>query len=90
MHIRTCFRAWHITLLKPCVFQVRDMMQAFGALRTCDLVLDRATGTSKGYVFCEYMEALHTEIALQGLAAITINGAGDVFCREGGRGLGRD
>lgn len=45
--------------------QVRELLQAFGGLKSYNLVTDRDTGVSKGYAFCEYTDPAVTEIALQ-------------------------
>ena len=45
--------------------QVRELLQAFGPLKSYNLVSDRDTGVSKGYAFCEYTDPNVTEVALQ-------------------------
>jgi len=54
--------------------QVRELLQAFGPLKSYNLVTDRDTGASKGYAFCEYANPDMTEVALQGLSSINIMG----------------
>ena len=46
----------------------------FGALRAFNLVVDRDTGISKGYGFCEYQDPSITDTAIQGLSAISVGG----------------
>jgi len=40
---------------------------SFGPLKAFNLVKDSATGLSKGYAFCEYLDVTVTDIACQGL-----------------------
>ena len=44
---------------------MRELLQAFGPLKSYNLVSDRDTGVSKGYAFCEYTDPNVTEVALQ-------------------------
>lgn len=44
---------------------MRELLQAFGPLKSYNLVTDRETGASKGYAFCEYANPDMTEVALQ-------------------------
>ncbi|CAM4773999.1 unnamed protein product [Rotaria magnacalcarata] len=46
---------------------VKELLMSFGPLKAFNLVKDAATGLSKGYAFCEYVEANVTEAAIQGL-----------------------
>ncbi|CAF1251196.1 unnamed protein product [Rotaria sordida] len=47
--------------------QVKELLMSFGPLKAFNLVKDAATGLSKGYAFCEYVDASVTEAAIQGL-----------------------
>ncbi|GAB4814250.1 hypothetical protein N2152v2_001296 [Parachlorella kessleri] len=47
--------------------QCRELLGAFGAIKSFDLVKDRETGHSKGYGFCVYEDPRVTDIACQGL-----------------------
>ncbi|CAN7996818.1 unnamed protein product [Ixodes hexagonus] len=47
--------------------QVRELLMSFGQLRAFNLVKDSATGLSKGYAFCEYVEVTTTDQAIMGL-----------------------
>lgn len=39
-----------------CVCQVKELLTSFGPLKAFNLVKDSATGLSKGYAFCEYVD----------------------------------
>jgi len=47
--------------------QVRELLTMFGELRSFNLVKDSAAGLSKGYAFCEFVDAGITDIAIAGL-----------------------
>jgi len=47
------------------VVQVKELLQAFGPLKSYNLVVDRETGVSKGYAFCEYTDPAMIDVALQ-------------------------
>lgn len=47
--------------------QVKELMMSFGQLRAFNLVKDSATGLSKGYAFCEYVDISQTDPAIAGL-----------------------
>jgi len=47
--------------------QVKELLMSFGQLRGFNLVKDSATGLSKGFAFCEYVDTSLTEQAIQGL-----------------------
>ncbi|XP_064456615.1 splicing factor U2AF 50 kDa subunit-like isoform X1 [Ornithodoros turicata] len=47
--------------------QVKELLMSFGQLRAFNLVKDSATGLSKGYAFCEYVEVTTTDQAILGL-----------------------
>ncbi|CAF3066464.1 unnamed protein product [Rotaria sp. Silwood2] len=47
--------------------QVKELLMSFGPLKAFNLVKDAATGLSKGYAFCEYVESNVTDAAIQGL-----------------------
>lgn len=44
-----------VTLRSP-VSQVKELLTSFGPLKAFNLVKDSATGLSKGYAFCEYVD----------------------------------
>lgn len=47
--------------------QVKELLLSFGPLRAFNLVKDSATGLSKGYAFCEYLDPSITDQACAGL-----------------------
>lgn len=47
--------------------QVKELLMSFGQLRAFNLVKDAATGLSKGFSFCEYVDTSLTDQAIQGL-----------------------
>lgn len=47
--------------------QVKELLSSFGELRAFNLVKDSATGLSKGYAFCEYVDLLLTDVAIAGM-----------------------
>jgi splicing factor U2AF subunit len=46
---------------------VKELLTSFGQLRAFNLVKDSATGLSKGYAFCEYVDVTITDQAIAGL-----------------------
>ncbi|CAM9332566.1 unnamed protein product [Ectocarpus fasciculatus] len=52
--------------------QVRELLSAFGPLKSFHLVRDPGSPTSKGYGFCEYLNAGVTAIACEGLHGMTL------------------
>eukprot|EP00887_Chlorella_sp_A99_P000027 scaffold16.g27.t1 len=44
--------------------QVKEMLMPFGPLKAFNLVMDRATGNSKGYAFCEYSDIGVTDMVI--------------------------
>lgn len=48
-----------------CVLQVKELLTSFGPLKAFNLVKDSATGLSKGYAFCEYVDVnLNDQVSL--------------------------
>lgn len=52
---------WDLRSLESCVilcfvWQVKELLTSFGPLKAFNLVKDSATGLSKGYAFCEYVD----------------------------------
>ncbi|XP_067938239.1 splicing factor U2AF 50 kDa subunit-like isoform X2 [Watersipora subatra] len=47
--------------------QVKELLVSFGPLKSFNLVKDSATGLSKGYAFCEYVDNSVTDQACEGL-----------------------
>jgi len=52
--------------------QVRELLQAFGALKAFHLVREPGSNTSKGYGFCEYVDQSVTQKACEGLNGMTL------------------
>ncbi|CAN0102742.1 unnamed protein product [Hapterophycus canaliculatus] len=52
--------------------QVRELLSAFGPLKSFHLVRDPGSPTSKGYGFCEYLNAGVTALACEGLHGMTL------------------
>jgi splicing factor U2AF subunit len=52
--------------------QVRELLEAFGALKAFHLLRDPATRLSKGYGYCEYVDPAATPIAVEGLHNLPI------------------
>jgi len=53
---------------------VIDILKSFGPLKAFNLVKDKATGISRGYAFCEYMDPNVTDTVCQGLNNLEIGG----------------
>lgn len=53
-----------------CVLQVKELLTSFGPLKAFNLVKDSATGLSKGYAFCEYVDVnLNDQITMENQVA---------------------
>nr|AFK48456.1 unknown [Lotus japonicus] len=52
--------------------QIRELLQAFGPLRSFDLVRDKETGNSKGYGFCIYQDPAVTDMACASLNGLKV------------------
>lgn len=52
--------------------QVKELLSAFGTLKSFHLVRDPGSATSKGYGFCEYLDLLTTQNAIEGLNNLPI------------------
>jgi splicing factor U2AF subunit len=46
---------------------VKELLTSFGPLKAFNLVKDAVTAVSRGYAFCEYLDPLITDPAIQGL-----------------------
>jgi splicing factor U2AF subunit len=51
---------------------VKELLSAFGPLKSFHLVRDTGSMTSKGYGFCEYLDSYTTNAAIAGLNGMTI------------------
>eukprot|EP00890_Picochlorum_soloecismus_P002382 jgi/Picsp_1/3144/NSC_05984-R1_splicing factor u2af large subunit len=52
----------------PCEWsedQVKELLKPFGPLKAFILIMDRSTGNSKGYAFCEYLEPSITDVVIR-------------------------
>ncbi|KAK9901213.1 hypothetical protein WJX75_000532 [Coccomyxa subellipsoidea] len=47
--------------------QVKELLLPFGSLKAFNLVMDKNTGNSKGYAFCEYQDIGLTDYVIQNL-----------------------
>merc|ERR1712004_111875 len=52
--------------------QVKELLTSFGPLKAFNLVKDSATGLSKGYAFCEYVDPGITDQACAGLNSMQL------------------
>lgn len=52
--------------------QVMELLKAFGDLKSFNLIKDSATGISKGFAFCEYVDQEVSDVACQGLNGMEI------------------
>ena len=53
-YVQLCFMMTVVP--SSCVYQVKELLTSFGPLKAFNLVKDSATGLSKGYAFCEYVD----------------------------------
>jgi len=47
--------------------QLKDLFEAFGSVQSCNLVVDQATGLSKGFGFVEMPKAGEAKAAMKNL-----------------------
>jgi RNA recognition motif-containing protein len=47
--------------------ELRTLFEAFGAVQSCDLVLDKKTGASKGFAFIEMPRPGEAKVAVKSL-----------------------
>lgn len=60
----------------PCEWpedQVKAELAQFGKLKAFNLVMDKSSGNSRGYAFCEYVDAACTDAAINSLNSRSIN-----------------
>ncbi|XP_016407150.1 splicing factor U2AF 65 kDa subunit-like [Sinocyclocheilus rhinocerous] len=71
MVMETCFVLLLLGVMYPFEFvlcpQVKELLTSFGPLKAFNLVKDTATGLSKGYAFCEYVDVNINDQAIAGL-----------------------
>ena len=56
--------------------EVLELFQQYGTVESCDLVLDAATGKSKGFAFVEMPHAREAIKAIKALNTLKVKGAG--------------
>ncbi len=56
MSVEIFVNPWTFSDSFVCVSQVKELLTSFGPLKAFNLVKDSATGLSKGYAFCEYVD----------------------------------
>jgi len=54
--------------------EVKALFQEYGAVQSCDLVLDKTTGGSKGFAFVEMPKSGEAKVAMKNLNNITVAG----------------
>lgn len=56
--------------------ELRDLFSPFGEIETCAVVLDQATGKSKGFGFVEMPHGRDAMKAIKGLNTLRVKGIG--------------
>jgi len=54
--------------------EVKALFQEYGTVQSCDLVLDKATGGSKGFAFVEMPKPGDAKVAMKNLNNMTVAG----------------
>jgi len=52
--------------------EVKTLFQEYGAVQSCDLVLDKTTGGSKGFAFVEMPKPGEAKVAMKNLNNTTV------------------
>ena len=52
--------------------EVKALFQKFGTVQSCDLVLDKSTGGSKGFAFLEMPKPGEAKVAMKSLNNMTV------------------
>ena len=52
--------------------EVKALFQEYGAVQSCDLVLDKTTGGSKGFAFVEMPKSGEARVAMKNLNNMTV------------------
>lgn len=55
--------------------ELREMLEAYGAVQSCTLVMDKVTGTSKGFGFAEMPKQGEAKVAMKNLNGKMIDGS---------------
>ncbi|KAI9173058.1 hypothetical protein H9P43_007189 [Blastocladiella emersonii ATCC 22665] len=66
--------------------QVRELLAAFGELRTFNLIMDNERRESKGYAFCEFEDSAIADVAIESLNGMEIGDRRLVVQRAGSSG----
>lgn len=53
---------------------IREMFESYGTIQSCDLVLDRETGKSKGFGFVEMPKQGDAKAAMKHLNGVEVDG----------------
>uniref|UniRef100_A0A674GKZ2 U2 small nuclear RNA auxiliary factor 2 n=1 Tax=Taeniopygia guttata TaxID=59729 RepID=A0A674GKZ2_TAEGU len=75
------FRPFPRVVLTVVPDSVKELLTSFGPLKAFNLVKDSATGLSKGYAFCEYVDINVTDQAIAGLNGMQL-GTRSCWCRR--------
>ena len=54
--------------------EVREMFESYGVVQSCDLVLDKETGKSKGFGFIEMPKPGDAKAAMKHLNGVDVDG----------------
>ena len=54
--------------------EIREMFESYGAVQSCDLVLDKKTGKSKGFGFVEMPKRGDAKAAMKHLNGVDVDG----------------
>lgn len=54
--------------------EVRSLFEQYGDVQSCDLVIDKSTGVSKGFGFVEMPKAGDAKIAIKKLNGLDVTG----------------
>ena len=85
-----CVCVYNSEILNLFVFEVKELLSSFGPLRSFNLVMDTATGLSKGFAFCEYLDpnitdqVLHNSLQMSAVVAQLFNCITDIHKYLGG------
>ncbi len=52
--------------------ELKALFQEYGSVQSCDLVLDKTTGGSKGFAFVEMPKSGEAKVAMKNLNSMTV------------------
>lgn len=55
--------------------ELRDLFEGYGSVQSCNLVMDKETGNSKGFGFVEMPRQGEAKAAMQGLNGTMVGGS---------------